>query len=214
MERFKELLAFPLYATAIWLVWVLAQQTGASGVALALSGMLALGLWAWLRRHAHGRGLRAAGGLATAAALAALLLAQPPGGDPATAASSTAEDSAPYEAYTPERLAGLRAEGRAVLVNLTAAWCITCLVNERVALSSPAFAAALEQGAVTYLKGDWTSRDPRITELLHSHGRSGVPLYLLYPPGPDAPAEVWPQLLTEGFVLERLERLPAPADRS
>jgi thiol:disulfide interchange protein DsbD len=100
------------------------------------------------------------------------------------------------------------------LVNLTAAWCITCLVNERVALSSTAVAEAMRARGVAYLKGDWTHRDPKITELLEAHGRSGVPLYLFYPPDPTASPEIWPQVLTERFVLERLERLPALAHQS
>jgi len=104
----------------------------------------------------------------------------------------------------PVTLSDLR--GRPVLVNFTAAWCITCKVNERVALSTPAVVRAMEAKDIAYLKADWTRHDPRITEELARYQRSGVPLYLLYVPG-DAPPEVLPQLLTEGTVMAAFDRL-------
>lgn len=100
------------------------------------------------------------------------------------------------------RLEQLRGDGVPVFVNLTADWCITCLANERLALSSPRFRAALERGGIHYLKGDWTRYDPEITALLRSRGRSGVPLYLWFRPHQEA--EILPQLLTETLVLEAL----------
>jgi thiol:disulfide interchange protein DsbD len=107
------------------------------------------------------------------------------------------------EPFSPARLAALHAEGRPVFVNMTAAWCVTCLVNERVALSPPAVRRAFAEHGVAYLKGDWTRQDPAITAFLREHGRDGVPLYVLYPPG-DAQPEVLPQILTEATVLEAL----------
>ena len=105
------------------------------------------------------------------------------------------------------------AAGKPVFVNLTAAWCITCKVNERVALDTDAVRAAMRERGITYLKGDWTSRNPEITRLLERHGRSGVPLYLLYAGG--AEPAVLPQILTEGTVLAALESVPAsPSNRS
>lgn len=88
-------------------------------------------------------------------------------------------------------------------MNLTAAWCISCLVNERVALSRPEVHEAFAKAGVTYLKGDWTREDPTITAVLKAHGRSGVPLYLYYAPGA-AEAQVLPQILTPGLVVEAI----------
>ena len=115
-----------------------------------------------------------------------------------------AESGIPHEPYTAARLETLRRENRPVFINATAAWCITCLVNERVALSTDEVRTAFEKQGVTYLKGDWTRQDPRITELLKQHDRSGVPLYLFYPAGTGSGAQVLPQLLTPGIVTTAL----------
>ncbi len=106
------------------------------------------------------------------------------------------------EPFSPARLAALRAAGRPVFVNMTAAWCVSCLVNERVALSPGAVKAAFAQRGVAYLKGDWTRPDPAISAYLRDHGREGVPLYVYYPPGGEG--EVLPQILTEAGVLRRV----------
>jgi thiol:disulfide interchange protein len=108
------------------------------------------------------------------------------------------------EPYTPARLAALQAEKRPVLVNLTAAWCITCLYNERVALSSAAVADAFKQTNTAYLVGDWTNRNADISALLRTHGREGVPLYLYFAPGESEP-KILPQILTETIVTETLK---------
>jgi len=110
------------------------------------------------------------------------------------------------------RLEALRAEGRPVFINATAAWCITCLVNERVALHSPAVAEAFARKGVAYLKADWTSRSAEIAAALGTFGRNGVPLYVVYPAGTGAagaaPAPtVLPQILSEGTILEAIESL-------
>ncbi|MBU0725005.1 MAG: thioredoxin family protein [Alphaproteobacteria bacterium] len=211
MERFKQFLAFPMYGAAVWLVWVLSLQAGADGVLIALAGMLLIAFAAWLydTTRRSGRVGRLTGtGLATLAALAAiiggyvaadraqLMSAQ------ASAVESGAEAVTPWEAYTPEKLAALRAESRPVFVNFTAAWCITCLVNERVALNRPAIAEAFQSGDITYLKGDWTNQDKAITEKLAEFGRSGVPLYLFYPAGKNARPVVLPQILTVDGILK------------
>jgi thiol:disulfide interchange protein DsbD len=202
METLKQGLAFPMFGAAIWLVWVLAQQAGPQGVLLALSGMGLIALAAWLRgisRQAGPRGRWLGAGTALATLLAAVaLLPWLPRAEADSASTSPTAQQADHEPYSPERLAQLQAEGRPVFVNLTAAWCITCLVNERVALSTPEVRAAFQAGGITYLKGDWTRQDPRITALLARHGRSGVPLYLFYPAG--QAVRVLPQLLTPGIV--------------
>jgi thiol:disulfide interchange protein len=123
------------------------------------------------------------------------------------ALSAVADEGENYEVYTDARLAALRAEGKPVFVNMTAAWCITCLVNERIALSSEAVTGGLEEKGVVYLKGDWTNNDPAITAVLKQYDTSGVPLYLMFPADPSKPAEVLPQILTENIILEALNRI-------
>src|SRR5207244_11029029 len=105
-----------------------------------------------------------------------------------------------YEPFTAHRLSALEAEGRPVFVNLTAAWCVTCLINERVALDSEAVRQAFAARGIVPLKGDWTSQNPEITRFLQRFGRSGVPLYLLYA-GKGDPVML-PQILTVASVLE------------
>jgi thiol:disulfide interchange protein DsbD len=214
MDVLKQALAFPMFAAAIWLVWVIAQQAGPMGVLVALGGMGLLALAAWIRsvsRNASSRWQWTGAGAAVASlvAAAALLptLSALGGGessDAVTTGGSSLTDAVDHEPYSPERLAQLRAQGKPVFVNLTASWCITCLVNERVALSTDEVRDAFEKQGVTYLKGDWTRQDPRITELLKQHDRSGVPLYLFYPAGTGSGARVLPQLLTPGIVTTAL----------
>jgi thiol:disulfide interchange protein DsbD len=205
MERVKQVLAFPLYGSAAWLVWVLSIQTGPDGVAAALAGLTLVGFAAWLFGVTQQRG-GTAGRLGAAAAVVAIVaagaLARLPGASAAGAAAPGAEAPGGPERFSPARLSELRAAGKPVLVNLTAAWCITCLVNERVALSTPAVQSALRSAGFVYLKGDWTNRDPEITAVLERFGRSGVPLYLVYHPGQEP--VILPQILTEGIVLEAL----------
>jgi thiol:disulfide interchange protein DsbD len=198
MPRLQALLAFPMYGAAAWVLWVLSQQVGPRGLAANLAGLLALALAAWLYGQWRS-GWRASGPVAVAAGVLALGLVAwvPEEHPPAPAAESV---------WSPARVEGLRSEGRPVLVNFTAAWCITCKVNEQLALATPAVRRALEDRQVVYLKADWTRHDPEITRELARHGRNGVPLYLLYPRGGAAP-EVLPQLLTEDLVLAALERL-------
>lgn len=209
MVTFKEFLAFPMYGAAGWLVWVLAQQTGPSGVAAALLGMVLLAFAIWAFRRAGGRARIFARVIGLAAAALALALAVMPQDEGAAVAAGGNGSSGPVPsvAYAPETVADFRAEGRPVFVNFTAAWCITCLVNERVALRSDAIAQAFADANVAYVKGDWTNRDPVITQALREFGRSGVPLYVLYPPDDDRKPIVLPQILTEDTVLQALSSL-------
>lgn len=202
MDTFKQFLAFPMYAAVVWLLWVLAQQAGPDGVALALGGLVLIAFALWVRRA--GRGVLA-GGL-TVASLA-LALGTAAWIKPVAAVDARAESS--VEPYSAERLADLRAQNKPVFVNMTAAWCISCLVNERVALSRPEVHEAFAKAGITYLKGDWTREDPKITAVLKAHGRSGVPLYLYYAPGA-AEAQVLPQILTPGLVIEAVSTPQAP----
>jgi thiol:disulfide interchange protein len=209
MERLQQLLAFPLYASAAWLVWVVSQQAGSTGVAAALAGILLIAFAAWLYRAsaaARAPWRRAATVGVVAFVMGAVALGALAGAATSRLATSpSAEAGAGWEPFKPERLAALRKAGTPVFVNVTAAWCLTCLVNERVALRSPAVAGAFARKGVVLLKADWTRRDPAITRVLGSFGRNGVPLYLFYPAAGE-PA-VLPQILTEGIVIDATERI-------
>jgi thiol:disulfide interchange protein DsbD len=205
MERLKQFLAFPMYGAALWLLWVLAQLTGPEGLAAALAGGLLVGFGAWAlgtAQGARGRWRPAGHGAAVLALVGAALLLPRLHGAPAPGTAVTAEAGA--EPWSEARVAAARAEGRPVFVNLTAAWCITCKVNERVALDTDAVKNAFADRRVAYLTGDWTRGGEEIAALLRAHGREGVPLYLVYPAHGGAP-EVLPQVLTESIVLRALD---------
>jgi thiol:disulfide interchange protein DsbD len=217
MDTFRKVLAFPMYGAAAWLAWVLAVQAGPDLLARLLAAGVALSFACWLaglaqRRSLLGQPARALGVVALGVAVLSVAAAGWP-----TPAQAVAEGSAPsgtdasglaYETYTPERLAALRAEGRAVFVNYTAAWCVTCQVNERTSLSTRTVAEALTRNNAVYLKADWTNRDAVIAAALAEHGRAGVPLYLVYGAGRSSPV-ILPQLLTEGMVAEALDKAAA-----
>ena len=191
MEVLRQLLAFPMFATTIWLLWVLARQAEATGVLVALTGMMLLGFAVWLLRF---QGLPfLVVRLAIAAGTLGLLPFVMPAPPDKTASLS---NTIPYSAT---RLAALRAAGTPVLVDMSAAWCITCLVNERVALDNGEVQAALRARHAVVMVGDWTNRDPAITAYLEAEHRDAVPLYVYYPPGHAAPV-VLPQLLTPSLV--------------
>ena len=207
MERLRHVLAVPLYGSVAWLVWVASRQTGAEGAAAVLAGLVLIVLAAWLHRgirSASERWRQPSVALALGCVAAAIAL----GPLAASSASSVAAPSrgARWESFTPERLADLRAKGTPVFVNATAAWCITCLVNERVALHSPAVADAFARKGVVYLKADWTSKSPKIAALLESFGRSGVPLYVVYGKTAANP-QVLPQILSERTLIEAVDNL-------
>jgi len=204
MEAFKQLMGFFMMATVVALLWLLGQQAGVDGMAALLAGLVVIGLGGWLygrastvesaprRRLAVTAAiLLVAGGLAGAISRANVSVA------PVTAASGE------WEPWSPERVAALRAAGRPVFVDFTAAWCLTCQVNERLALHDEAVKARLRENDVALLKADWTRPDPRITEALTSYGRQGVPLYVLY--GRGGEVLVLPEVITSGIVLEALE---------
>ncbi|WP_375463844.1 protein-disulfide reductase DsbD family protein [uncultured Methylobacterium sp.] len=208
MDVLKQALAFPVYATVAWLVWVLAQQVGPQGLLAALIGLVLVSFAAWVWEIGRdARPLRAqfARSLAVLTVIGVAGLALTLDRDRiAPGAQARAEG---VEPFTQARLDALLAEGRPVFVNMTAAWCITCQVNERTSLATTAVAAAMRARGVAYLKGDWTNQNPEITRFLERQGRSGVPLYLLYA-GTAEPA-VLPQILTEGSVLAALDAVAA-----
>jgi thiol:disulfide interchange protein DsbD len=202
MLRLKQFLAFPMYGAAAWLTWVLAQEAGANGVAVLLAAFVALAMAAWLwsvTRDASGRG-RIMGAIA---ALAILILALYGVSTLAGAVAPVQGAALASERFTDDKLASLRASGTPVFVDATAAWCITCLVNEQAVLSRQPVKDAFASRKVTYLVADWTNRNSDITKLLEAHGRDGVPLYLYFAPGADKPV-ILPQILTEAGVLSAI----------
>ena len=209
MDFVKQLLAFPLYGTVAWLLWVLLQEVGPGEALGSLFGLVLVGFAVWIygkTRLARPTGRSLGTGVAATTGVAALFLAasltpMAAGGPPARAGT---QGGLNYEAFTPQRLAALRAEGKPVFVNLTAAWCVTCLVNERVALDTGAVRQAFAERGIVLLKGDWTSQNPEITQFLQQFGRSGVPLYLLYS-GSGEPV-VLPQILTAASVLDTVAK--------
>jgi thiol:disulfide interchange protein len=216
MDRLRQFLAFPMFASAVWMIWVLTQQTGPDGVIYGLGGMVLIAFAIWLLRTSSGR-LGSAGsigtwlrrGVAAAAVLLAFAAVLKLQDGPATAASGPNGASAGvtfegWERFSRARMTEAAAAGKPVFVDFTAAWCITCLVNERVALETPATRRAFEQTGTVKLKGDWTNRDPEITSLLKELGRAGVPLYLYWAPGAEAP-KILPQVLTEAAILSELQ---------
>ncbi|HLY58028.1 MAG TPA: protein-disulfide reductase DsbD domain-containing protein [Stellaceae bacterium] len=204
MEVLKQGLAFPMYAAAAWLVWVMTQLGGSDGVQATVAGLVLVGFAAWAygaSQGVEGRG-RWLGLAAAAAALVASAAILP--GLTAAAPDAKAETVAGEEPFSSARLAALRADGRPVFVDMTAAWCVTCLVNERVALSPTAVRDAFARNHVAYLRGDWTRQDPDITRYLRDNGRDGVPLYVYYPPHDGRPT-VLPQILTENTLIGALK---------
>jgi DsbC/DsbD-like thiol-disulfide interchange protein/cytochrome c biogenesis protein CcdA len=194
MERFKQFMAFPLYLSVVWLLWVLARQTDPQMLARALLGLVAIAfvLWLW-----PSRGVLAASAKLTALAAAVGLALMPPA---PSAVATTA--TASVEPWSSERVAELRADGRTIFVDFTADWCLSCKVNERVALKSDKVQRAFAEQQVAFLVGDWTRADPLITAELARFGRNGVPLYLVYVDGREP--KVLPQLLTPEIVVAAL----------
>ncbi len=212
MDTLKQVFAFPMYASAAWLLWVLAQQTSALGLGAALAGAILVGLAAWAYQKSK---LSSAGGrvaaLVTAVAAALLAVFLPvrySGVATAAPAGATAQGDV-WQPYDAAKVTELTAAGKPLLVNFTASWCLTCLVNERNAFADTAVQDIFRDKGVTLMKGDWTNRDPAITHALASFGRAGVPLYVVYNarPGSTEPL-LLPQLLTAGVVHDAFTNLP------
>jgi thiol:disulfide interchange protein len=210
MDTLKQVFAFPIYASAAWLLWVLSHETSSFGLGAALAGTVLIGLAAW----AYQKSSSSSGGgrvtvIATAivAVLLAIILpvrfADVASAAPGAAAGDTAQARPgvdEWQPYSAARVADLRAAGRPLLVNFTASWCLTCLVNERNAFSDSAVQEIFRSKKVTLMKGDWTNRDPAITHALAAFGRAGVPLYVVYNSKPGSEPLVLPQILTASVV--------------
>ena len=196
METFRQFLAFPMFAAAIWLTWVLSLQAGADGVAKLLLGglMLAFALWLFRKGGSLVKGL---GVLALLAALWLPISAKPEISEagPATLSSS---------AWSTQAVDAAMAEGRPVFVDFTAAWCVTCKVNERLVLKTKKVSDLFDRTDTSFLIADWTNKDDVIAAELKRFGRAGVPLYLVYVPG-EMEAQVLPQMLSYDILKKALE---------
>jgi thiol:disulfide interchange protein DsbD len=211
METFKQVLAFPMFAVAIWLVWVFGLQTGMGGAARLLCGLLLLAFAGWVIGRWPGMAISTRSRWATRAlAVGAVILALAAGVTATSGETPLTEGGevavVEWQTWSAAALEEHRSAGRPVFVDFTAAWCISCQVNERVALETPSVRRAFAERDVALLKADWTRRDSAITGALASFGRSGVPLYVFYPAGPAAEPVILPALLTPKIVLETLEK--------
>ncbi len=215
METFKEFMAFPLYATALYFLWVLGNQVGVTGMVLVLGSCVLLAFALWLFRKTRRAtvfwrfGYR---GLGTVCVLIALLVLQSPfvRVSPQSSQAAMSDDEISQQGFEPfstQRLDELQAAGRPVLVNMTADWCITCLANELSTLGTETVRQAMSEHDVTYLKGDWTNQNPQITQILNQFNRPSVPLYVLYSGEPGRDPRILPQILTPDIVVKAIKDL-------
>ncbi len=204
MESLRQALGFPMLATALWLLWVLEKQAGEDAV-LALSLLsLALAFLIWMVSRflrSWRLGVSFAIGLALVAWLGLQFAEQVEAQAGPSEQVLNSKDS--WQAWSPQAVQSAQQEGRAVLVDFTAAWCVSCQVNKKLVLQTSAMQRAFEERGVVLLRADWTRRDAAITAELARHGRNGVPLYLLYSPG-QSQAQVLPEILTEAIVMNAL----------
>ena len=213
MVTFKEFMAFPMYAAALWLLWVLGVQVGVNGMVAVASASLALALALWLLQKVRmnpgswamvGRLVSVVLVLVALSVLRTPLLEARSGG---IALGDETGVEMEFEPFAAARVEELRRAGNPVLVNMTAAWCITCLANEQTTLSTQRVRQAMEEYGITYMKGDWTNQDPEISRVLDEFNRPSVPLYILYPADPNAEPQILPQLLTPSIVIEAFASL-------
>jgi thiol:disulfide interchange protein len=216
MDTLKQIFAFPIYASAAWLLWVLAQETSSIGLGAALAGaiLIALAAWAYQKSKSSSSGGRVAGLITATVSLLLAIILPVHFADVAVASSNVSAGGAhqlsEWRPYDAAEVAKLDAAGRPLLVNFTASWCLTCLVNERNAFADSAVQEVFRAKGVTLMKGDWTNRDPAITRALAAFGRAGVPLYVVYN-GQAGSAEpvVLPQLLTASVVQSAFANAPS-----
>jgi thiol:disulfide interchange protein DsbD len=204
MARLRQFMAFPMFATVVWLLWVLGQQTGIDGAAALLMLLVALALLVWTLQL-QGRSRQVLGGLALAGLLWLGVSVGPGIVRPLdTPPSAGAVPGPGWEAWTPELQARLLAEGRPVFVDFTAAWCVTCQFNKRTTLADASLLSDMAKKNIALLRADWTRRDPAVTQALAGLGRNGVPVYAIYKNGQA------PVVLSEVLSVEEVRAALAP----
>jgi thiol:disulfide interchange protein DsbD len=218
MEVLKQAVSIPIFATVIWLVWVFTQLAGTSALIGLLAAFLLLAIAGWFLGRWPGK--TAPSVIAALILIAAIATSVFAVRDLSASAQSVNAQAAPvsrllspasdWQPFTPTLLAQSRARGKAVFIDFTASWCLSCQVNERLILDRADVQQHLRDSGAVLLRADWTNQDPAITQTLAALGRSGVPTYALYPADPSAPAHVLPEVLTPGIVITALDALPAP----
>ena len=213
MLRLKQFLAFPIYGTAVWLSFVLAQEAGEFATTAALAGLVLIAFAAWLYegvRLSEHRWRQWGLGVSVLSVIGAFALLPLTGTDrPSSAAAIEEQAGLTWLPFSAGKIEELQAQGRPVFVDFTADWCITCKLNERVALADRAVVEAFARHGAAALRADWTRQDPGITRVLEANGRAGVPLYLFYPkPGAEGerrPTIILPQILTVETILREIQ---------
>jgi thiol:disulfide interchange protein/DsbC/DsbD-like thiol-disulfide interchange protein len=223
MERFKQSMSFLLFATAIWLMWVLGKQTGYEGVISALIFLLLVGIACWVLGLGFDLGAkRGRRPLALVIAVALVVAGyfffperqirlfnviaaeEASAGTMPTPGAHVGANGIVWQPFSVERVNALAAEGKTIFVDFTADWCLTCKVNERTVLSTEAVAEAFRKHGVEALLADYTRRQPEITAILQSFGRAGVPMYVIFPAGRPEEVMLLPEVLTTGLVIEKI----------
>lgn len=222
MVTFKNVLAFPMFVTGLWLFWILGRQSGPTSmfVGLLAAASLAFGLWTFGKR-ADGRFkliwscLSVVGVAGSVYAVSLVETYRAPPAAASVAGSAGKLGALPLEHFEPEQIKRYIAEGQPTFVYFTADWCISCKANERVALSTERVADAFKRRGIKVIVGDWTSGDDRISAWLQMYGRAGIPLYLYFPKGSSLETPtILPQILTPDIVVNAIaaadRRPPAP----
>ncbi len=212
MESFKQFMGFLLMGSVVWLLWVLGLEVGVDGLALMLGLLVLIGLggWIWgrwgsltqtpaIRRIAMATSLLIIVGSTVFGVWTIHQL--PPAANAATSSTETKSGGIRWEPFSRARVEELRRAGKPVFVDFTAAWCLSCKANEKVALGAEAVQQEIERRGIVMVKADWTNRDEEITRTLAEFGRSGVPLYVFYPANGGEP-KVLPEVITPGLILE------------
>jgi thiol:disulfide interchange protein DsbD len=213
MLRLRQFLAFPVYGTAVWLTFVLADEAGEFAVTATLGGLVLVAFAAWLYeavRSGEQRWRRWGLSVSALSVVTACVLLRFTGSDrPPPQEAIVEKAGVRWLPFSAGKIAELQAQGRPIFVDFTADWCVTCKLNERLALSNPAVVKAFIDGGVAALRADWTRQDPAITRMLEANGRAGVPLYLFYPMagprGDPRHAIVLPQILTAEAILHEMQ---------
>ena len=202
METLKQILGFSLMATVSWLIWIFGHQKSVDAIGELLGILLIVGVGAWV--YGRWSGIHHSKRTRTLAVLFALLSF---GGASSLILNSQSVKSAPisWEVYSPERLQILREQGKTVFIDFTAAWCLTCQMNKKMALESQGFLEKVNQLGLVLMRADWTNQDPKITAALADYGRNSVPLYVLHHGSEKSPPTILPQILTPQVLVDALE---------